>query len=123
MKKIILVLLAALMTVSLVSCGANYAVTGNYNMNNTQVQLSTANFNVVDKVSGSAHVSYVLFIGGIGEHQLYENAYSAMMAKADLSKGSRAIGNVVTEEQVEGFIPFYWTRTITVSANVIEFTK
>jgi len=107
----------------LTSCGANFAVTGNYNVNNTQVQLSNANFTIVDKITGNSHASYVFFIGGLGEHQLYENAYSAMMSKADLTKGARAVCNVLTEEQVEGFIPFFWTRTITVSANVIEFTK
>jgi hypothetical protein len=46
-----------------------------------------------------------------------------MMSKADLAKGSRAICNVLTEEQVEGFIPFFYTRTVTVSGNVIEFMK
>ena len=108
---------------ALSSCGMNYAVTGNYNLNTTQVQLSSANFNVLEKVSGSADVSYVFMIGGINDHQLYENAYSAMMSKANLSKGPRAICNVVTEEQVSGFVPFYYTRTITVSANVVEFTR
>ncbi len=116
-------MLAGSLAAILSSCGANYAVTGNYNVNNTQVQLSNANFSIVDKISGSASVSYVFFIGGLSEHQLYENAYAKMMTKADLSKGSRAICNVLTEEQMEGFIPFFWTRTITVSANVIEFTK
>jgi hypothetical protein len=116
---LVLVLFAAFLS----SCGANSAITGNYNLNNTQVQLSNANFHIVDKIYGNADASYILFIGGVGQHQLYENAYSKMMAKADLSKGSRAVCNVLTEEQFEGFFPFYWTRTITVSANVIEFTK
>lgn len=123
MKRILLLCVAVFVAVTLTSCGANYAVTGNYNVNNTQVQLASANFNTVDKLSGSASTSYVFFIGGLGEHQLYENAYSKMMAKADLTKGSRAVCNVLTEEQIEGVMPFYWTRTITVSANVIEFTK
>jgi len=123
MKNLIFLLLSISVLITLSSCGANYAVTENYNLNNTQVQLSNANFNIVDKISGSSNASYVFFIGGLGEHQLYENAYSRMMSKADLTKGSRAVCNVLTEEQVEGFIPFYWTRTVTVSANVIEFTK
>ena len=123
MKTIHLLLIAVAAVVTLSSCGMNYAVTGNYNVNNTQVQLSSANYATVDKISGSANMSYVLFVGGLGEHQLYENAYSKMMAKADLTKGARAVCNVLTEEQLEGFFPFYWNRTITVSANVIEFTK
>ena len=105
------------------SCGVNYAVTGNYNVNNTQVQLASDNFRVVDNLSGSASVSYIFLIGGLSEHQLYENAYADMMKKADMKSGSRAIANVVTEEQVAGFVPIYFTRTVTVSANLIEFTK
>jgi len=122
--KIILHLVIALaVTAVLNSCGINYAVTGNYNLNATQVQLSNNNFHVVDTLSGSASVSYILLIGGLGEHQLYENAYFNMIKKADLKSGSRAIANVVTEEQVAGFVPIYFTRTVTVSANIIEFTK
>ncbi len=123
MKTIFIALIAIATLVSLSSCGMNYAVTGNYNVNNTQVQLSNANYTTVDKISGSANTSYVLFVGGLGEHQLYENAYAKMMTNANLTKGSRAVINVLTEEQLEGFFPFYWNRTITVSANVVEFTK
>lgn len=123
MKSFLLFGIAISIILLLSSCGVNYAVNGNYNLNNTQVQLSTANFNTVEKISGSSSASYIFFIGGLGEHQLYENAYSNMMSKADLTKGSRAVCNVLTEEQLEGVFPFYWNRTITVSANVIEFTR
>ena len=114
---------AFILVVLLSSCGMNYAVTGNQNLNNTQVQLASNNFRVVDDLTGSASVSYVLMLGGLSEHQLYQNAYSDMMKQADMKSGSRAIANVVTEEQVAGFIPFYFVRTITVSANLIEFTR
>jgi len=123
MKTIIFFAAAVLVLTSLSSCGVNYAVTGNFNLNNTQVQLSSANFNIVDKITGSASTTYIFFIGGVGDHQLYENAYSKMMTNANLTKGARAVCNVLTEEQMEGVVPFYWKRTITVSANVIEFTK
>ena len=123
MRKTILSLFTLITLGSLTSCGVNTAVTANLNNNTTQVQLSNANFHVVDRISGSAEVSYIFFIGGMSVHQLYENAYAKMMAKADLSKGARAVCNVLTEEQIEGVMPFYFTRTITVSANVIEFTK
>lgn len=122
MKRLIALLLLLLVTATLSSCGANYAVTGNYNLNTTQVQLASNNYQIINKVSGSADVSYICMIGGLSKEQLYENAYSAMMANAGLV-GSRAVINVVTEEHIGGFIPFYYTRTITVSANVIEFIK
>lgn len=56
----------------------------------------------------------------MNKKQLYENAYSDMVKKADLT-GSRALINIVTEEHVGGVPPFYYTRTVTVSAHVIEF--
>ncbi|MNL74767.1 hypothetical protein D3C87_2004500 [compost metagenome] len=62
-------------------------------------------------------------IGGMNKRQLYENAYSAMMKKANLLNGSKAIINVMTEEHIGGFAPFFVRRTITVSAQVVEFTR
>lgn len=105
------------------SCGVNSALVLNHNINNTQVQLSSNNYRVVDRISGSAEVEYILLIGGLNKKQLYENAYSAMVSKANLINSSRALVNVVTEEHIGGVPPFWYKRTITVSANVIEFTK
>lgn len=105
------------------SCGFNSALVLNHNQNNTQVQLASNNYKVIDKVSGSAEVEYILMIGGMNKRQLYENAYSEMISKANLINSSRALINFVTEEHVGGVPPFYFRRTLTVSANVIEFTK
>jgi hypothetical protein len=116
-------IIAVMLAVMLSSCGMNYAVTGNYNLNNTQVQLASNNFRVVDELSGSASVSYILLIGGLSEKQLYQNAYADMQRKADMKNSSRAIANVTSEEHIGGIMPFYFTRTVTVSANLIEFTK
>ena len=123
MKPTLTLAAVLIVSLSLSSCGVNYATTGNYNLNTTQVQLASDNFRIVDTVTGSASVSYILLIGGLSEHQLYENAYAEMMKHADMRSGSRAIANVLTEEQVGGFAPFYISRTITVSANIIEFTR
>jgi hypothetical protein len=115
---------AILLLGSLLSgCGFNNAIILNHNQNSTQVQLAGNNFKVIDKVSGKAEVSYILMIGGLDTRQLYENAYSAMMDKANLTGGSKAVVNIVTEEHIGGVPPFYYKRTITVSANVIEFTR
>ncbi len=123
MKKIILLFLAFGSIALLSSCGINFATISNHNANETQVQLTSNNFKVLDKINGSAEVSYVLIFGGLNMKRLYENAYSAMMDKANLTGGSKAVINVVTEERIHGFPPFYYTRTVTVSGNVIEFTK
>ena len=105
------------------SCGMNSALILNHNQNNTQVQLASNNFKVLDKVMGTAEVTYICMIGGLDTRQLYQNAYSAMVDKANLTGGSKAIVNIVTEEHIGGVPPFYYKRTITVSGHVIEFTK
>lgn len=46
-----------------------------------------------------------------------------MMSKANLLNTSKAVINIVTEEHVGGVPPFYFKRTVTVSANVVEFVK
>lgn len=123
MKKIgiysVLLLLAAFLS----SCGIGTALVTNHNQNATEVHLSGNNFKVIDQVSGSSEASYVLAIGGMNKRQLYENAYSAMMKKANLLNGSKAIINVMTEEHFSGLAPFFVRRTITVSAQVVEFTR
>ncbi len=105
------------------SCGIGAALVTNHNQNATEIHLSSNNFKVIDQVSGSSEVSYIMAIGGMDRRELYENAYSAMLKKANLMNSSKAIINVITEEHVNGFAPFFVRRTITVSAQVIEFTR
>jgi hypothetical protein len=123
MKKIFLAAISIGSLLSLSSCGVSSALVINDNQNSTQVQLAANNYRVVERITGSAEVDYVLLIGGMKQRQLYDNAYSAMMQKANITGGSRAIINVMTEENLSGFFPFFHTRTITVSAYVIEFTR
>ncbi len=123
MKKIGIYSVLLLLTAFLNSCGVGIALVTNHNQNATEIHLSQNNFKVIDQVSGSSEASYVLAIGGIKKRQLYENAYSTMMKKANLMNSSKAIINVMTEEHVSGFAPFFIRRTITVSALVVEFTR
>ena len=123
MKKLSFTLIAIVLLLFFNSCGINYATIVNQNQNSTEVHLSSNNYQVVDKVSGSAEVNYVLIFGGVKRKQLYENAYAKMLDAANLISSSKAIVNLVTEEHLGGVPPFYYTRTITVSAYVVEFTK
>lgn len=123
MKKIGIYSVLLLLTAFLSSCGIGTALVTNHNQNATEVHLSGNNFKVIDQVSGSSETSYVLAIGGMNKRQLYQNAYSMMMKKANLLNGSKAIINVMTEEHFSGFAPFFVRRTITVSAQVVEFTR
>jgi len=45
------------------------------------------------------------------------------MKKANLMSSSKALINIVSEDHLAGVPPFWFRRTITVSAHVIEFTK
>lgn len=123
MKKICIYSMLLLLATFLNSCGIGTALVANHNQNTTEVHLSGNNFKVIDQVSGSSEASYVLAIGGMNKRQLYENAYSTMMKKTNLLNGSKAIINVMTEQRFSGFFPFFVRRTITVSAQVVEFTR
>ena len=123
MKKISIYSVLLLLAAFLNSCGIGTAFVANHNQNATEVHLSGNNFKVIDQVSGSSEASYVLAIGGMNRRQLYENAYAAMMKKANLLNGSKAIVNVMTEQHFSGFAPFFVRRTVTVSAQVVEFTR
>ena len=123
MKNILISITAIALLMLLNSCGINNAMMVNQNLNSTQVHLTTNNYNVVEKITGSAEVEYILMFGGMNKKQLYENAYADMINKTDLMSGSKALINIVTEDHIGGVPPFYFKRTITVSAHVIEFTK
>ena len=123
MKKISIYSIIIILSGFLSSCGVGIALNTNHNQNATEVHLKENNFKVVDQISGTSEVSYVFAIGGRKQRQLYENAYASMMKKANLVNSSKAIINVMTEEHFSGFAPFYVKRTITVSAQVIEFTR
>lgn len=123
MKKLIIILSIIGLSFLVSSCGVNYAYVVNQNQNSTQVELAEKNFKVIERVSGSADVSYVFFIGGIKKKQAYADAYSKMLEAAKLEGGSKAIINMVTEEHFGGVPPFFIKRTITVSGYVVEFTK
>ncbi|MEM1218583.1 MAG: DUF6567 family protein [Bacteroidota bacterium] len=103
------------------SCGVGAAITENQNQNSTQVHLTTNNFTTIGNASGSAEANYVFSFGGWKKRNLYGQAYQNMLDAAQLNQGSRAVINVVTEEFVGGFPPFFTKRQITVSAQVIEF--
>lgn len=122
MKNLKTLTIGLLITVLFSACGINAALVQNQNQNSTQVHLARANYKVINKVSGSAEVDYIFFIGGNKKKQLYDNAYSNMAKGANLEGGSRALINITTEDYVGGFAPFYVNRTITVSAYVIEFS-
>lgn len=122
MKRTIKVIVCLALIGSLGSCGVNKAWVLNQNQNTTEVNLGSNNFKVVGRVEGTSDVGYVLIFGGKNKKQMYNDAYSEMLEKADLASGSRTLSNILTEEHIGGVPPFFFKRTLTISANVIEFT-
>lgn len=123
MKQTIKLSMALLLILGLSSCGVNRSWVLNHNQNTTQVHLGQDNFKVVGQVQGQSEVSYVLIFGGPQKKRLYESAYADMLEKAELSSGPRTVTHVLTEEQLGGVPPFFYKRTVNVSATVIEFTE
>ena len=123
MKKVSKVIMGLALIVGLGSCGVNKAWVLNQNQNTTQVNLGSNNFEVLGQVKGTAEVNYVLMFGGKNKTQMYNEAYSKMIEEAELTSGSRALTNILTEEHLGGFPPFAFKRTLTVSATVIQFTE
>ncbi len=112
-----------LLTVFFSSCGYHVGYVNNNNANVTNVELSQNNFKVIEKVSGSSTVEYIVGFGGKAEKQLLEDAKAAMFAKANLEGKSRAVVNLTFEQHVETVFIFYVKRTLTVSGHVVEFTN
>lgn len=129
MKKQLMYLLTAIVTIGMASCSTGRYVNNsqNVNLSQTQVVLSQANFRVVKQVS----VSYVyknLHTMRFNASQLKESAYAALVKKAQLT-GAQTIINV-TMEQIQRESHNFWTallfapkyeQAILVSGTVIEF--
>ena len=112
-----------LISILITGCGFHSSLVGNINNNTTNVELSKKNFKVIDKISGSSTATYILGFGGLSNKALIENAKAKILENANLTGSSKAIINVTTESHFSFFVPFYFQKTITVSAHVIEFTE
>jgi len=121
MRKFKSLLFFAAVLVFVSGCGVHNALVTNTNNNVTNVELSSDNYRVIQKVSGEATATYVLGIGGLSKKTLVENAKSKMFQEADMEGKARAIVNIVTETYYKTFLGFYTERTVTVSGYVVEF--
>jgi len=120
MKKVFKVLLFTLLLAGFVS-GCSFTRGNIGHSITTDVQLSEANFKVLDSVSGEATADYFFGIGP-SDQNLLSQAKRDMLSKAGLVGGAKAIINVTTDTKYSGFI-LWRSRTAYVSAEVIEFIK
>ncbi|MDB5272560.1 MAG: hypothetical protein JWO58_927 [Chitinophagaceae bacterium] len=105
------------------SCGINMALFTHKNGSVTQVQLAKKNFKVLERVTGSATATYYLGVGGMKNRDLINIATLEMEKKANLTGTSKALINITTDVHKGGVPLFYNKITVTVSAQVIEFTE
>ncbi|MDR0691858.1 MAG: hypothetical protein LBF69_02335 [Prevotellaceae bacterium] len=103
------------------SCAIHNGLTNNVNNSTTNVILQKNNYKIIKKVQGSASGLSVFGIGGSFQ-PLIAKARAKMLENAGLQGGSKAIINEIVEVNNKGYIMVF-TKTITVSAYVIEFTE
>ena len=103
-------------------CGFNHAVMENYNSNLTNVELSSKNFIVLDRITGESTATYIFGIGGKSHKALLQDAMTKLYNNANLNGGAKALVNVTYETHTSTVI-IYSKKTLTASGNVIEFTK
>ena len=107
---------------SLTACGIHSGLTNNTNIHNTTVELSRANYKVVQYLSESSTATYVFGIGGLKKSALIDHARVKMLSHADMIGKPRAIINETIE--VKHSVKLFVTEVkVTVSAMVIEFDK
>jgi len=120
MKKVLIVFLFTALVVGFVSgCSTSRGNLGH--SITTNVQLSEANFKVLGSVTGEAKANHFLGIGPL-DQDLYSQAKSDMLSKANLIGGPKAIINVSTDTKYSWFL-IWRQRIVYVSADVIEFIK
>lgn len=116
-------LLSIICTLLFSSCGISSSFVGNGSTTLTTIELSKKNFKVLEKVSGKSSNTYILGIGGLLNKSLIEKAKSQMFNSANLTGGSKAIGNITYDTHTVLVMPFLMKTTVTASGYVIEFTE
>jgi hypothetical protein len=120
--KLFTFLFTLFLVVSLSSCATHAGLTSNANVNNTTVELSKANYKIVQYVSGSSSAHYLFGLGGMQKSALIESARIKMLSHSDMMDKPRAIINETVEIQRSSVL-FFSEYKITVSAFIIEFEK
>jgi uncharacterized protein YbjQ (UPF0145 family) len=119
MKKLLSLVVVAIVAIMFTSCGVSSYMTSNVNVNQTNVVLQENNYNIVKHVYADVSQSYFCGIGGLGKRALKENAVAELTEKAQLS-GSQALINVTIKEDIQNIL--IWSkRTVRAHGTVVEF--
>ncbi|MDR2836858.1 MAG: hypothetical protein LBV69_11845 [Bacteroidales bacterium] len=123
MKRIFIVIIVFVLILFFHSCiGVHQSLSHNQNTNATEVVLSKNNYKIVEKIEGHASTVSVFGIGNHGMKTLVANARAHMLENTNFIGTSRAVINENIEINKRSIF-FVTTRTINISAYVIEFTE
>ena len=121
MKKILGAIFAIAIAFSLSSCiSAHMGLPHNVNNNTTNVVLQGGNYEIIQRVEGSATGTLLFGFIPLNSQTVVNNARSQMLQSANLVGSSRAIINETVEKEVV-VNPFVGRRIVTISAYVIEW--
>lgn len=91
----------------------------------SSVSLNQANFKVVKNASGSAQTKVVFGVGGLKQEALVAEARKDLTTKANLSEG-QVLANLTMDYKTTfypAYIPVVMIQKVTITADIIEFTK
>lgn len=122
MKKNLFVAFSLIAMIHLTSCGISNPMSYNLNNHNTEVNLSRNNFKVIKTVTATDKATYFFGFGGTVKKALYANCRARIVQDAGLEGSAKALVNETVETHFSNMV-FITTITITVSAQVVEFTN
>ena len=121
MKRILGAIFLIAVAFSFSSCAAAHlGMPQNVNNNTTNVVLQGGNYEIIQRVEGTATGTLLFGMIPINSQTVVNNARRQMLQSANLVGSSRAIINEVIEKELTIW-PFVGFRTVTVSAYVIEW--
>jgi len=88
----------------------------------SQTVLEQGNHKIIHTVQGTATGTYVMGIPIDGETDLWAAAMNVVRDEANLSN-SQAFANMAHDETSKGVGIFYYVKKLTITTDVVEFTK
>jgi hypothetical protein len=117
MRIVQIISIAAALTLS--GCAAHFGAI------KSDVSLNQANFKVTGTAAGSAQAKLVMGFGGLNKETLVADARRDLISKAKLSS-DQVLANIAMDMKTTfypGFLPIVVIQKVTLTADIVEFTK
>lgn len=116
MKRLIIFVYCLIIAVFFTACAINNSM-----LIAPSASINKSNFKIVKNVIGTSKSSYILGIGGLNQNGLINEAKLQLYENAKL-KNNQLIGNVTLDEKITYiFTPIYYSKTVIMTADIIEF--